>query len=467
MSNDLKENKKSISSVIVWQVIGKIIVQGIAFFSARIFTRMLTSDDYGQYSSFMSWVAVVGIVIGLQADGTLRIARKRFDDKEYSGYCSSVLFLSLCVYLIIQFLLIIFQKPLGILLRFPSHIIPLIAIFSFTVFAVTFFSTKLEFDLKVEKKVLISVIVAVFGFLLSIYLVNGFNELKYSGRIIGTLIPSVIASVFIIIAVFRGGRDIVNKKHWGLCLNFSVPLMFHVGAAIILSQSDIIMLKHYVNESETGVYGVVYSLAIILSSLWDAFNRAWVPFYNDLKKRDDTVQIISKSKGYRFLFTSITMCFLLCAPEVFKFIAEESYWGGLTVIPLIACTYYIDFLWSFPENFEFYNENTKLISVATIISAVINIILNIILIPRFRIVGAAAATVASYFVCFTIHDICARFVIKRYEYNWGFYILGIIPVVICCFIYYLGMPYVLLRWLLALIIGAVALCRIIKQRSIF
>ncbi len=467
MSNDLKENKKSISSVIVCQVICKIIVHVISFFSARIFTRMLTSDDYGQYSSFMSWVAVVGIVIGLQADGTLRIARKRFDDKEYSGYCSSVLFLSLCVYLIIQFLLIIFQKPLGILLRFPSHIIPLIAIFSFTVFAMTFFSTKLEFDLKVEKRVLFSVIVEVICFILSIIFVSKFSEFKYSGRIIGTLIPSVVASVLIIFIIFSVGREIINKNHWKLCLGFSVPLMFHVGATIILSQSDIIMLKHYIGESETGIYGVVYSLAIILLSLWDAFNRAWVPYYYELKKHNDTTQILSKSKGYRFLFTSIMMVFLFCSPEVYKCIVAEGYWDGLKVMPLIACTFYFDFLWSFPENFEFYNENTKMISAATIVSAVINIILNILLIPKYHIVGAAVATVFSHLICFTIHDLCARFIIKRYEYNWGFYILGIIPVIICCFIYYLGMPYVLLRWLLAVIIGAVALCRIIKQRSIF
>ena len=467
MSNNIKGNKKSISSVIIWQVMGKLIILVIAFFSTKIFTRMLTSDDYGQYSSFISWVSVIGIFIGLQADGTIRIAKNKFVGKDYSRYCSSVLFLSLCMYLIIQILLIVFRKPLGILLKFPSWIIPLISIYSFTIFVVAFFSSKLEFDLKVEKKILLSVMIAVLSFFLSFYFVNSFSGFKYSGRIIGTLIPSVATSAFIIIIIFREGRCMINKKNWSLCLNLSVPLMFHVGAAIIMSQSDIIMLKHYVNESETGIYGVVYSLSIILSSLWDAFNRAWVPYYNELKKQDDTARILSMSRGYRSLYSSITMCFLLCSPEIYKFIAAESYWAGLKVIPLIAFTYYIDFLWSFPENHEFYYENTKLISIATVVSAVINIILNILLIPRFHMVGAAVATVVSYFISFTIHDFCARFVIKRYEYNWGFYILGIIPVVICCFIYYLGMPYVLLRWLLAVIIGAVALCRIIKQRSIF
>ena len=86
-------------------------------------------------------------------------------------------------------------------------------------------------------------------------------------------------------------------------------------------------------------------------------------------------------------YTIITLGFLLCAPEVFKILAPEKYWEGLKIIPLITLAYYFNFLYSFPANFEFYHLQTKLIAMSTILSAGINVGLNIVFIKRWGIMG--------------------------------------------------------------------------------
>ena len=189
--------------------------------------------------------------------------------------------------------------------------------------------------------------------------------------------------------------------------------------------------------------------------------------YYEYRKNNDISQILKKSKGYLFLFTAITIGFLLCAPDVFMFLTPNSYWSGLKIIPLIASAYYIDFLYSFPVNYEFFSENTRMISIATIMSALINIVLNFLLIPRFHSIGAAIATVISYFLCFLFHDFCARFIIKKFEYKWDFYFCGIIFIIITCVSYYFLLPFSILRWICAFMIGLIIIFKILKNKSVF
>lgn len=462
----IKEDK-NLSRVIIWQTCSSFLLQGIGLITAPIYTRILSPEDYGQTSTFSSWVSIVGLIVGLQVGGTVGIAKGKYSNEEYRKYCSSVMWLSFISFVAALLFFIVFSNELSGILGFPVYLVPLIVINSYVSFVISFCNSIMEFDFKIELKTIISIILSVTSISLSFVFVLNMSNDKYIGKIIGSLIPMIVIATIEFFVVMSRGKSLFSVNYWKFCLPLSIPLIFHAAGGTILAQSDRIMLKSMVGEAETGIYSVVYTLATIVDVLWTAFNHSWVPFYYDYKKRKDVKQILQKSNGYLFTFTIITIGFMLCAPEVFKILAPENYWGGLSIIPLVSTAYYLNFMYSFPANHEFYNQNTKMISISTVMSAVLNIVLNYLLIPTYHGVGAAVATVISYLFCFIFHDIAARFIIGDFEYSWKFYFRGLIPVVIYSALYYVLMPYAIPRWIVACILGVILVCKMYKRRSIF
>lgn len=108
----------------------------------------------------------------------------------------------------------------------------------------------------------------------------------------------------------------------------------------------------------------------------------------------------------------------------------EEYSSSVSFIPLIIVSYFLTFLYTFPVNIQFYHKNTTFIPVGTIISALFNAVLNLLLIPRFGIHGAAIATVLSYFVLLILHHFISY---RRYKYedvlfSKYIYLVGIVSV---------------------------------------
>jgi O-antigen/teichoic acid export membrane protein len=161
------------------------------------------------------------------------------------------------------------------------------------------------------------------------------------------------------------------------------------------------------------------------------------------------------------------MGFILLAPEVYRVMAPQEYWSGISLIPLIALAYYFNFLYSFPANHEFYNQKTKLISIGTICAAIINIVLNFLFIPLYAGTGAAIATLISFVFLFIFHEIIARFIIRNYDYKFTMYFKGLIPVVMTSVLFYVVQDFWYIRWGTGAVLGIYLLQRIIKNREIF
>ena len=70
---------KSISKSVMWQLAGKFALQGIAFFTVPIFTRILSPEDYGYTALYSSWSTILSLIIGMQTSGSIGNARIKQD----------------------------------------------------------------------------------------------------------------------------------------------------------------------------------------------------------------------------------------------------------------------------------------------------------------------------------------------------------------------------------------------------
>lgn len=464
----------SANSIVSFNILSTLILQGLTFFTAPIISRMLGADNYGVAAVYVTWVSLASTIFGLQTQSTLAPARNEFTEIEQSKYQSSVFCLSGFAFVIFSAIILLFESPISKALKMGNIMIPVFLIHAFGQYAVTFINTKFTYEFDAKKNFFLTVLITITSLALSLILISVFpNNVNYWGRVLGLAIPYAVAAMFISVLLYVQGKTFYCKRYWKFCLSLCVPIIFHNVSNIILNQSDRVMIQSIMTNSNAGVYSLAYSFGSVLSAIWTALNNSWVPFYYELSRQKKYSEMMNKAQNYIELFTVVCVGFILLSPEVFHIFASKEYWNGTQLIPIFAIGFFFMFMYSFPVNYEFYNKKTKLIALGTFFSAVINIILNYILIKWIGILGAAIATAVSYAMQFIFHNHCAIRIEKNNSMQ-DKYLFGIsyfVPylTIFCGFVvmWYFMESLAVIRWIIAIMIGLFEMYRIIKRKAIF
>ena len=105
------------------------------------------------------------------------------------------------------------------------------------------------------------------------------------------------------------------------------------------------------------------------------------------------------------LFSLFSCGMMTISPELIKIMSPKNYWGGIRYVAPIVVASYLIFMYSFFSSYLLYKKRTTRIAINTIVAAVLNLGLNVCLIPQYKAVGAVIATVISYAVLFIMHMI--------------------------------------------------------------
>ena len=388
----------------IWYTIGGFLLKGIGFFTAPIFIRLLTTEEYGITSVYNTWLTLIGTVVMLQVSSSIATAMKDYEGKRFDEYLSSTLTLATISSIVFILIMFIFSKELVRLMKLDRMLIILMGINSFFVGNITFISRVCIREQNHKKYLTISFLNVILSTLISIALILIFKENKYLGRILGGAIATALLGLSSYISILKKTGFRIDIEAWKYCLKISLPMIFHVISTTILSQSDRIMINNMIGSSEAGIYSFIYNIGSILLIITTSFNNAWVPwYYNNLKEnnKDKIKEVMLK---YMFLVTIISITLMMISPEIVKIMAPKTYWAGIKLVPLLILSGYMTFLYTFAVNYEIYSKKTKLIACGSIITAIINLILNLLFIPKY---GAAGATLEQlyhiYFYLFYIN----------------------------------------------------------------
>lgn len=458
---------KSISKSVMWQLLGKLSLQGISFFTIPVFTRILTPEDYGYTALYSSWSSILSLVIGMQTSGSIGNARINKDIK-IQEYLSSIMSISILSFLPFFILSILFNNFFAQYLSIRRDLVILLVFQSFFNYVISFQISKFDVYKQVEKSTLLSFFQTLLSVSLSLLFVLYMKNDKAIGKIYGHAIPVILFGFFICVIVYIRGKVLWNSSYNRFCLSFSVPLILHGIGHLIFTQCDKIMLQKLQNTEVLGIYSIACTLSNVLVIIMGALNTSWVPFYYDYKSKNDVDSILIHTKQYLKLFTIITMGFILMVFEVFKIMTPEEYHSGLLLLPIFALSSYFHFLYLFPVNNEFYYAKTNYIPIATIIAAVSNFIINAILIRPYGIFGAILGTLIAQIMLFIFHFLISRYIIhEKFEYNITLFLPGILLIIVITIITYCLRSFWYIRWMLAFILGIYLLKDILIKKSIF
>lgn len=409
-----------------------IVQRCMSFITLPLFTRVLTTEEYGQSSIYSSWLSILSIVVSLYLPyGSFDTAMVKYEDRR-NRYIASTN--SICLTLAIIFLIIYFplQNFFNKVFELPSFLVVVMVLEIVGSNAFQCWSGKMRFEYKYMSVVAATLLLTILSPLLSYIFILNSDEPGYA-RIIGNAVATIGIGFFLMIQNWVKEKNVFTKEFWVYALGFNIPLIPYYLSQVIFNQSDRIMIGHIQGTDKAGIYNVAYMLAMVLTVILNAINGSYVPWlYNSIKNgnREKNKKI---SCYIAVIMAVLLLAVIIVAPEIILIMAGENYMEAIWVVPPVAMSLLLLFYSQLFVNVEFYFEEKKAIVSGTVLAAIVNIVLNAILIPIFGFIAAAYTTLFSYIVFAIMHYFAYCKVMKRHDLPCDLYNEKVLVIILVIF----------------------------------
>lgn len=376
--------------------------KGISVISTPIFTRILTTAQYGQYNVFTSWMDIVSIFVSLRISyGVYGQGLVKFETDRYR-FVSSMQGLSFFLTLVWTLIYIVSEDFWNNLfgLTTVQMFFMLILIWLTNVF--DFWSSEQRVQYKYKLLVAITIAVSLANPILGVILVTHAED-RVTARIMGMLIVQLIAYCWMFFAQIIRGQTLFSKEYWLYAIRFNIPLIPHYLSQTVLNSSDRIMITNLVSDDAAGIYSLAYSLSLVMALFNTALMQTISPWIYQKIKARRTQDIASVAYICLAIICFVNLLLMAFAPEALAIFAPDTYYDAIYIIPPVAMSVFFTFCYDLFAKFEFYFEKTHYIMLASIFGAVLNIILNYIFINIFGYFAAGYTTLFCYIIYAIMH----------------------------------------------------------------
>lgn len=380
-----------------------------------ILTRVFTQTEFGINVEFYAYISFFNIILthGMET-AFFRFAEKENNMQVFSNALISVLGATAGFMLVFLFAGNNISTAIGYGSH-PEYLWYAVFILAFDAIAAIPFALLrqqnkgLKFALIKNTNIIINIALTLYFLLLCPYwqkqhqtlLPFYYGELSISYVFAVNLFASII-TVFMLfneLLFIKAGFD---KPLWRKMFAYALPMLFVGFAGMINETLDRVLLRylwpdHNQAIAMNGIYGANYKLSIIITLFIQAFKYAAEPFFFAHAKTSDKREIYADVMNYFVLICLFIFLMVTLFINFFKGFIGPDFHEGLKVVPILLCAniflgvYYNISIW------YKLSDQTNKGAVISIAGAIITVVLNIILIPRFGYMGCAYATLVCYF----------------------------------------------------------------------
>lgn len=388
-------------------IIANGIGQGTTLLANIFFTRYMSQNDYGMYSNYYSYVAMLGPFVGMNLYNGLANAYLDYKN-EIHKFRSSVMMLSLFGLAFMSMVFLLLKATIGFSMPYICILIILAHAYGF--FLVNYYIVSMNMENRYIAKGVFLCIPNILQVLLAIIAVFLCNT--YISRAMGSMVGILMCGLAAAILVVKTERPTVNTMYWKYALRISLPAIIGSVSAMLMQQCDKVMITSLYNAEATAVYALIYNIGYILYAVQQATDGVWqVWLYNTLDKGRYR-NIPGIQKWYMYVMLVLVTGLYMLAPEIIKILSPRNYWCFEYVVPFIIGSYLM-LMYSLHMTVAQYKKKTGVVSAIVFLAALINVVLNYILIPKLGGIGAAYTSVVSYLFIFVVSGI---YLVKRREY---------------------------------------------------
>lgn len=384
------------------------------FFNFILFiflVRYLNPNNYGIYT--LVWV-FVGLLAPFLDFGTTSyglIYLKDKQDNKFNSLISLRWYLSLCIFAV--------TVILAILSGYSKEIVILILLTSFTLFSNMWSGTYLIIN-SLKQQIIKSSIVSVC-----------FNLMLTAAVIISLIMTKNLLNIFLIISI---GYIFYTLFNWYLVkkeiINLSLKIKFKLWLEIIKKsyifvlisffsglyfKQDVFLLNYFKSENTVGIYSAGYKFFEALIFIAASYNISSIPTFSKLA--NDKPRLIKRIKRDLILLLGIgliiSISVLIFSPYLLPYVLKNYYTQSIIVTQVVIFGLPFILLSSVFLNTLYVLGKSKIVALIFLFQLALNLILNVIFIPKYSYMSSATITVLSEIVNLTLSFMCVKYILSK------------------------------------------------------
>jgi O-antigen/teichoic acid export membrane protein len=386
-------------------LLGNMLTRMVSFLMLPIYTRFLTTADYGVLEIVTLVSMLLSIVFSLRLAGAMtRYYYEYKNSKDENSLVSTV-----------QISVVIIAAVAAYLLSQNSEFISRIAVGNseysqyFGLISIT-----LAFELceqvpytylRILNKsmyfILMSLTQLVLGLTLNIYFIVYLKQ-GVIGVLYSMIISHGIVSILLVGYTFwkvKFGFDVLKLKK---LFKFGLPFIPASLLIFVLNMGDRFLLARMTNLSEVGIYALGYKFGMLVGEfIGGPFSNIWGPKRVEIYvSRTNGNEMFSRIFIYlSFLLVVVGLGLSVIVKEILMLIAAPEFWSAYRVVPFVIIGYAFYTLYYVVDIGFYVKDRTFWYPIINAIAVAVNVGLNLILIPRYGALGAGMVTAISFFIC--------------------------------------------------------------------
>ncbi len=411
--------------------LGTLLSRIVSFIMLPVYTRCLTPSDYGIIEMLTLTTSVVTLLVSFR----LTSALPRFyfgypDQKKKDSLVSTMMIFSLIISCLVAAGL--FEGRFAVsrlVFKTDDKGVYFGYVFASIIFEIctqigfTYLRVRQRSFLFVGASLLQLILGLGLNILFLVYLKMGVMGILYS-----IILSNGIVFLAVQVYAFADVGFAFDRAQLKQLLVFSLPLVPAALGNFVLNMGDRFLLARYVTTADIGTYSLGYKFGILLGVfVGTPFLQAWEPKRAELYEKDPGARAIFEKVFLYILFAMVGGALILCAfiNEIVALLATPEYVRACLVTPFVAVGYIFYILYYTVDLGLFLKKKTFWYSIISAIAAAVNVGVNLILIPRIGMLGAAIATTISFMVLPVLaYFVSQRYYPVRYEFGKAARILG-------------------------------------------
>lgn len=414
-------------------VFGNSIQKVLRYFSALLLTHILGAGTYGIYILALSIVEIGKIfsVLGLNYSMIryISIFAAEKDNEKIKGLIRFVLKSTFYLSILFTFLLFISAEYISVeILSKPELLVPLrILTISLPIIGLTFVIVgsfrgfkKLKYQVYVEG-LFIPILRVIF---IAICFILGYKLYGILAAVIAAGIFGLVLSVYYLIKLFPmiGSKRWQGKVNMKSVIGYSFPLFLTVFLNIFINRTDIMMLGYFVDSKDVGVYSIAYRISQLVFFISVSFVGIFAPMVSELHSRNEIERLRSLLKTVaRWVLTLSLPIFIILViyPAKILSLFGEEFVEGTNVLYILSISTLFSSVIGLSGHLITMSGRAKLTLVNSLSAAFLNVVLNLWLIPKYGMMGAAIGTAISISVVNLARFVEVLFLEKMQLLNTG------------------------------------------------
>ncbi|RDB63922.1 hypothetical protein C1878_03810 [Gordonibacter sp. 28C] len=406
MAADIEGKAKAAGRSAVWYTAATFLTKGLGFITIPIFTRIMTTGEFGLYNNFAAWQVILLSLFSLEGYATLNRARLDIHGKQLQDYQFTLLTSGMGLTFLLAMLLLVAPGVPESLTDLDRQYLYIMVLYLLFQPAFTMFQTLQRVQYRYKLSAGLSLGASLLATLLSVALVLVLPD-ALMGRIVGQYVPFAVLGIGFYLWYWKtGGR--FRLEHLKYAIPLCVPLVIAALGGQILLLGCRIVTQHTCGADQVAFLSLATTLAQIALILINALNNAWAPWLYDCLEAGASDKATGTFKVYIWGIAVLTVLVSLFAPELVLLLGGEEYAPTIWLVPSFMANCLLGMLTNQYVYLETYHKDVRAGGVATLLLGLLNLPLCWLFVTALGFEYVGYANIVSNALLVLVHKIIVR-----------------------------------------------------------